>query len=70
MFVTLLSYEMMMRCWEKRPVDRPTFQDLNRDISAYVEQLAGYLELIIAHQEDDGFSVVDEQEDDVAHTTM
>ena len=44
-FVTLLSYEMMMRCWEKRPVDRPTFQNLNRDISAYVEQLADYLEL-------------------------
>ena len=39
------SYEMMKKCWEMAPDDRPAFKQLNKNTSIYIERIAGYLEL-------------------------
>ena len=38
-------YEIMRKCWEMRLDDRPSFMELNKTTSKYVEHIAGYLEL-------------------------
>ena len=30
-------YEVMMRCWEDKPSDRPSFQDLKREIEGIID---------------------------------
>ena len=39
------SYAMMSKCWETSPDDRPTFKELNKNTSKYIEHIAGYLEM-------------------------
>ena len=39
------SYEMMKKCWEMAPDDRPPFKQLYKNTSIYIERIAGYLEL-------------------------
>ena len=43
--MSVFSYGMMRKCWEKAPDDRPTFKELYTDISKYIERIAGYLHL-------------------------
>ena len=43
--MSVFSYGMMRKCWEKAPDDRPTFKELYTDISKYIECIAGYLEM-------------------------
>ena len=38
-------YEMMRKCWEFNPDDRPTFKELYKNISKCIEHMAGYLEM-------------------------
>ena len=39
------SYQIMMKCWEAAPDDRPSFKELHKVTSKYTEHIAGYLEL-------------------------
>ena len=36
---------MMKKCWETMPNDRPTFKELRKNTSKYIEHIAGYLEM-------------------------
>ena len=36
---------MMRKCWEIVPENRPSFNELYKTTSKYIEQMAGYLEL-------------------------
>lgn len=36
-------YEVMMKCWEWTPEDRPTFSDLVTLLSGVMESEAGYM---------------------------
>ena len=36
---------MMKKCWEIMPEDRPTFKELRKNTSKYLEHIAGYLEM-------------------------
>ena len=36
---------MMTNCWETIPEDRPTFKELSKSTSKYLEHIAGYLEM-------------------------
>ena len=36
---------MMWKCWETSPDDRPTFKELHKNTSKYIEHIAGYLEM-------------------------
>ena len=36
---------MMMKCWEMKPENRPSFKELHLSISKYIERIAGYLEM-------------------------
>ena len=36
---------MMMRCWEGSPNDRPSFSEINEDVSRLIEHVAGYLDM-------------------------
>ena len=38
-------YIMMRKCWEIVPENRPSFNELYKTTSKYIEQMAGYLEL-------------------------
>lgn len=44
-FNIYISYVMMRKCWEMPPDDRPSFKELYRDTSEYIEHIAGYLGL-------------------------
>ena len=35
----------MMKCWTKKPEDRPSFSDVVTTISSYTETIAGYLDI-------------------------
>lgn len=35
----------MMKCWQQAPHDRPSFKEIYKNISTYIENIAGYLEL-------------------------
>ena len=39
------SYILMERCWEMEPENRPTFEKIYNDITAYLERESGYLEM-------------------------
>ena len=39
------SYVMMMKCWQLAPDDRPSFKEIYKSTSTYIENMAGYLEL-------------------------
>ena len=41
----MYSYAMMKKCWETVPDDRPTFKELRKNTSKYIEHIAGYLEM-------------------------
>ena len=36
---------MMRKCWEMKLDDRPSFMELYKSTSKYIEHIAGYLEL-------------------------
>ena len=36
---------MMLKCWEATPDDRPSFEQLYKEIFRYTECIAGYLKL-------------------------
>ena len=36
---------LMVKCWNFDPEDRPTFKELCSSTSAYVEKIAGYLDM-------------------------
>ena len=36
---------MMMKCWEFEPQNRPSFQELHKNTTNYIERIAGYLEV-------------------------
>ena len=38
-------YQMMMKCWEAAPDNRPSFKELYKDTSKYAQLIAGYLEI-------------------------
>jgi c-mer proto-oncogene tyrosine kinase/anaplastic lymphoma kinase/receptor tyrosine kinase len=38
-------YMMMMTCWELMAEDRPSFKELHKKTSKYIERIAGYLEM-------------------------
>jgi serine/threonine protein kinase len=38
-------HQIMMKCWEAAPDDRPSFKELHKATSKYTEHVAGYLEL-------------------------
>ena len=41
-------YNIMKECWEELPDNRPTFSDLVTTISASLEAIAGYMDLILS----------------------
>ena len=43
--VTGGRYAVMKKCWELAADDRPTFKEVNKQISKYIEHMAGYLEI-------------------------
>ena len=40
-----VRYGIMRKCWEMSPEDRPSFKELTKTISKYIERVAGYLEI-------------------------
>ena len=38
-------YDLMMKCWNKSPANRPHFSELVSEISTSLEGMAGYMEL-------------------------
>ena len=38
-------HQIMMKCWETAPEDRPSFKELHKVTSKYTEHIAGYLEI-------------------------
>jgi serine/threonine protein kinase len=38
-------HQIMMKCWEAAPDDRPSFKELHKATSKYTERIAGYLEI-------------------------
>ena len=39
-------YEIMVKCWNKSPAERPHFSELVSEISTSLERMGDYLELI------------------------
>ena len=44
-YLLCVRYGMMRKCWEMSPENRPSFKELTRTISKYIERIAGYLEI-------------------------
>ena len=42
------SYDLMMKCWNKSPAERPRFSRLVSEISTSLEGMADYTELMIS----------------------
>ena len=38
-------YEIMMKCWESSPKERPSFGALYKEVTRFIERVAGYLDV-------------------------
>ena len=47
MYDHCFRYDLMVKCWNKRPVNRPRFSELVSEISTSLDGMAGYMELSI-----------------------
>ena len=53
----------MIKCWEYEPGYRPSFQELHKSTSRYVERIAGYLEMSFYSTEGKESNATKEKED-------
>ena len=44
-YVPSFRYEMMMKCWESSPKERPSFNALYKEVTKFIERVAGYLDV-------------------------
>ena len=35
----------MVKCWEKSPKDRPSFSEIYKEVTKFIERAAGYLDI-------------------------
>ena len=59
------SYMMMMKCWEMMAEDRPSFKELHKKTSKYIERIAGYLEMGFNPFTGMGFTMAEEVQSSV-----
>ena len=53
----------MVKCWEFEPENRPSFQELCKSTSSYIERIAGYQEMSINPFKGAADTVVKEEEE-------
>ena len=56
---------MMIKCWEFKPEDRPSFQELHGNMSSYSEKIAGYLDMSNPFMGSERSTMYDEVEEDM-----
>ena len=57
---------MMIKCWELKPEERPSFQELHDNTSSYAKKIAGHIEMTYNPFEGaDGNTLQEKEEEEV-----
>jgi len=44
-YICTSSYSMMLQCWDADPQNRPVFSEIVENLSSFLEQISGYVDM-------------------------